>query len=57
VSQQPANTDSNVQSSAYHPPQNNAEQPANSQPPNPGVAKATEPANNVAPPPPPPPQQ
>ncbi|MGD0213029.1 MAG: hypothetical protein ABSB87_07340 [Terriglobales bacterium] len=59
VSQQPANTENNVESTAYRPPQNdnNAQPPANSQPTNPGVAKATAPANNVAPPPPPPPQQ
>jgi hypothetical protein len=57
VSQQPPSMDSNVESTAYHPAQNNnAEQPANSQPSNPGVAKATTGPANPAPPPPPPPQ-
>jgi hypothetical protein len=40
VSMQPANTDSKVENSAYHPPEN-VEQPAYSQSANPGVAKTT----------------
>jgi len=41
VSMQPTNSDSKVESTAYHPPENNVEQPAYSQSANPGVAKTT----------------